>query len=81
MKKFDFYNETNENIFLNPYISDMTNEELTKKGLISLNNYLENAPFPFQMCLKSAPQNFVKAKAISKSYFLDCSYIYYSNNY
>ena len=76
VKNFDFYNETSENIFSRPYISYMANERWQGEEQYHSKNYLlEMYRSHAKIRLKSAPQklNFVIAKAISKSYKLDCS--------
>ena len=73
---FDFHNDTSENIFSHPYINYMANERLQGEQQFHSNNYLLEMPHSHaKMPLKSAPQtlNFVMAKAISRSYTLDCS--------
>ena len=55
----------------------MANERLQGEKQFYSKNYLLEMPYSHaKMRLKSAPQqlNFVMAKAISKSYTLDCSY-------
>ena len=76
MRNSDFDNDTNENIFSHPYISYMANEMLQGEEQFHSKNYLFEMPRSHtKMHLKSAPQklDFVMAKAISKSYTLDCS--------
>ena len=76
VKNFDFDNGTSENIFSHPYISYMANERLQGEEQFHCKNYLLEMPhFHAKMHLKIAPQklNFVTAKAISKSYTIDCS--------
>ena len=76
MKKFYFDNDTSENMFSHPYISYMANERLQGEEQFHSKNYLlEMSHSHAKMRLKSAPKNlnFVMAKAISKSYTLDCS--------
>ena len=76
VKIFDFDNDTNENIFSHPYICYMASERLQgEEQFHSKNSFLEMPHSHAKMRLKSAPQklNFVMAKAISKSYTLDCS--------
>ena len=76
VKNFDFHNETSENTFSYPYISYMENERLQGKKQYHSKNCLLKIPRSHaKMHLKSTPQklNFVIAKAISKSYKLDCS--------
>ena len=75
-KKFDFYNDASENIFSNPYISYIANKRLPGEAQFPSNNYLLKMPCSHaKMCLKSSPQklNVTMAKAIWKSYELDCS--------
>ena len=74
VKKFDFGNDTSENIFSKLCISYMAIGRLKgKKQFHSKNYFIQNALLPFQNAFKSAPQklNFVMAKAISKRYSLD----------
>ena len=76
VKNVDFDNNTIENIFSHPYISYMTNEKIQGEEQFHSKNYLLEMPRSHaKMPLKGAPQklNFVMAKAISKSYKLDCS--------
>ena len=76
VKNFDFDNDTSENKFSYPEISYMANERLQGEELFHSQNCLLKMPRSHaKMRLKSAPQdlNFVMAKAISKSYTLDCS--------
>ena len=76
VKNFDFDNDTSENIFSHHYISYMANERLQGEEQFHSKNYLLEMPRSHaKMRLKSAPQklNFLMAKAISKSYTLDCS--------
>ena len=76
VKNVDFDKGTNENIFPHPYISYMANERLQGEEQFHSKNYLLEMPRSHaKIRLKSAPQklNFVMAKAISKSYILDCS--------
>ena len=76
VKNFDFDNDTSENIFSYPEISYMASERLQREELFHSQNYLLEMPRSHaKIRLKSAPQNlnFVMAKAISKSYTLDCS--------
>ena len=76
MRYFDFDKETSENIFSHPYITFMANETSQGEEQFHYRNYfLEMPRSHVKMHLKSAPQklNFVMAKAISKSYTLDCS--------
>ena len=68
--------DTSANIFSHAYISYIANERLQgQKKFHSKNYLLEMLPSHAKMRLKIAPQklNFVIAKAISKSYPLDCS--------
>ena len=76
VKNFDFDDETSEKIFSHPYISDVANERLQGKEQFHFKNFLlEMHRSHAEMRLKSAPQklNFVIAKAVCKSYALDCS--------
>ena len=76
VKNFVFDNYTSENIFSHPYISYMANERLQGQEQVHSKNYLLEMPCSHaKMHLKSALQNlnFVMAKAVSKSYNLDCS--------
>ena len=76
VKNVDFDNDTMENIFSHPYISYMTNEKIQGEEQFHSKNYLLEMPRSHtRIPLKGAPQklNFVMAKAISKSYSLDCS--------
>ena len=75
-KIFDFDNGTSENIFLYTSISYMANERLQGEEQFHSINYLSEMPCSHvKIRLKSVPQklNFVMAKAISKSYRLDCN--------
>ena len=77
VKKFDFDNGTNENIFSHHYIGYMANERLQEVEQFHSKNYLLEMPCVHtKMRFKSAPQklNFPMAKTISKSYTLDCSF-------
>ena len=76
VKNCDFDNDTGKNIFSNPYIYYMASERLQGEEQFHTKNYLlEMSRFHAKMRLKSAPQklNFLMAKAISKSYTIDCS--------
>ena len=76
VENFDFDNDTSENILSHPCISYMANERLQGEEQFYSKHYLLEMPCSHaKMRLKSAPQklNFVMAKAISKSYALDCS--------
>ena len=76
MKNFDFDNDMGKNIFSHPYIYYMASERLQGEEQFDTKNYLlEMSCFHTKMRLKSAPQklNFLMAKAISKSFTLDCS--------
>ena len=76
VRNFNFDNDTSENIFSYPYISYTANKRLQGEEQLHSKNYLLEMPLSHaKMHLKSAPQNvnFVMAKAISKSYTLDCS--------
>ena len=77
VKKFDFDNDTGKNIFSHPYTYYMASETRQGEEQFHTKNYLwEMSRFHAKMRLKSAPQklNFLMARAISKSYTLDCSY-------
>ena len=79
MENFDFDNGTSKNIFSNPYIYYMASERLQGEEQFHSKNYHLKMPrFHAKMRLKSAPQkqNFLMAKAMSKSCTLDCSYKY-----
>ena len=74
----DFGNDKSENIFSHSYLSYMAYERLQGKKQFHSKNYLLEMPhFYARTRLKSAQQklNLVMAKAISKSYTLDCSCI------
>ena len=76
VKNFDFDNDTIENIFSHSYISYMVNERLQGEEQFHSKNFLLEMPRSHaKIHLKSAPlkMNFVMAKAISKSYTLNCS--------
>ena len=76
VKNFDFDNDTGKNIFSYPYIYYMASERLQREEQFHTKNYLlEMSRFHTKMRLKSAPQklNLLMAKAISKSFTLDCS--------
>ena len=76
VKNFDFDDETSEKIFSHSYISDVANERLQGKEQFHSKNFLlEMHRSHAEMRLKSAPQklNFAIAKAVCKSYRLDCS--------
>ena len=76
VKNFDFDNDTSEIIFSHPYISYIANERLQGEEQFHFKNYLLEMPrFTVKMHLKNPPQkpNFVMAKAMSRSYALDCS--------
>ena len=76
VKNFDFDNETSKNIFSHPYIYYMASERLQGEEQFHSKYYRLEMPLSYtKMRLKSAPQklNFLMAKAISKSYTLDCS--------
>ena len=76
VNNFDFDNDTNEIIFSHPYISYIANERLQGEEQFHFKNYLLEMPrFTVKMHLKNPPQkpNFVMAKAMSRSYALDCS--------
>ena len=64
---FNFNNDTNENIFSQPYIGYMTNGRLQGEEQLHYQKYLLKMPRSHaKMRLKSAPQklDFVMAKAI-----------------
>ena len=76
VKNFDSDNSTSENIFSHVYISYKANERLQEKDQFHFKNYLLEIPCSHaKMHLKSGPQNlnFVMARAMWKSYTLDCS--------
>ena len=76
VNNFDFDNDTSEIIFSHPYISYIANERLQREEQFHFKNYLLEMPrFTVKMHLKNPPQkpNFVMAKAMSRSYALDCS--------
>ena len=76
VNNFDFDNDTSEIIFSHPYISYIANERLQGEEQFHFKNYLLEMPrFTVEMHLKNPPQkpNFVMAKAMSRSYALDCS--------
>ena len=76
VNNFDFDNDTSETIFSHPYISYIANERLQGEEQFHFKNYLLEMPrFTVKMHLKNPPQkpNFVMAKAMSRSYALDCS--------
>ena len=76
VKNFDFDKAMGKNIFSHPYIYYMASERLQGEEQFDTKNYLlEMSCFHTKMRLKSAPQklNFLMAKAISKSFTLDCS--------
>ena len=67
VKKFDFDNDTSENIFSYPYVSYMANERLQGEEQFPSKNCLLEIPCSHsKMCLKSAPQKLdvTMAKAI-----------------
>ena len=75
-RKYDFDNDRSENILSHPYIRYMANERLQEEEQFHSKNYLLEMPHSHaKMHFKSAAQklSFVMAKAISKSYTLDCS--------
>ena len=58
VKNFDFDNDTSENMFSHPYISDMANEKLQgEKQFRSKNYLLEMACSHAKMCLKVHHKN------------------------
>ena len=74
-ENFNFDNDTSENVFSHPYISYIANQRLLGEEECHSKNFLLEMPrSQSKMRLKSAPQklNFVMAKAVSKSYTLDC---------
>ena len=76
VKNFSFDNDTTENMFSHPYISYMANERIQGEEQFHSRSYLLEMPCSHvKIRFKSAPQklNFVMAKAISKSYIIDCS--------
>ena len=76
VRNSDFDNDKSENIFSHPYISYMANEILQGEEQFHSKKHLFEMPRSHtKMHLKSAPQkpDFAMAKAISKSYTLDCS--------
>ena len=76
VNNFDFDNDTSEIIFSHPYISYIANERLQGEEQFHFKNYLLEMPrFTVKMHLKNPPQKptFVMAKAMSRSYALDCS--------
>ena len=76
MKNFDFDNDKGKNMFSHPYIYYMANERLQGEEQFHTKNYLLEMPrVHAKMRLKRATKklNFLMAKAISKSYTLDCS--------
>ena len=70
---FDFHSNTSKNIFSHPYNYYMVSARFLGEEQFHSKNYLLEPHG--KMRLKSAPQklNFLIAKAISKSYALDCS--------
>ena len=70
VKNFDFDNGTSENIFLQPYVNSIAVERLREEE-----PSFGNASFPCQNTIENctAKMNLITAKAISKSYTLDCS--------
>ena len=67
VKKFDFENDTDKNIFSHPYIYYMVSERLQgEEQFHTMNFLLEMSRFYAKMCLKSAPKklNFLMAKTI-----------------
>ena len=76
LQNFDFDNGTSKNIFSHLYIYYMASERLQGDEQFHSKNYLLEMPRSHaKMRLKSAPQklNFFMAKAVSKSYTLDCT--------
>ena len=76
MKNFDIENGTSESMLAHPCPYFMASKRLQGEEQFHSNNYILEMPCSHaKMCLKSASQklNFVIAKAISKSYTLDCS--------
>ena len=77
VKNFDFDNGTIENTFSRPYVNYMANERLQGEEQFHSKSYLLEMPRSHaNMHFKRVPQklNFVKIKAISKSYSLDCTF-------
>ena len=74
VKNFDFDNDKSENIFLYHYSSYKVNERLQGQKQFHSKTAFWKCLVPC-LGLKSTPQkvNFVMAKAIPKSYTLDCS--------
>ena len=70
VKNFDFDNGTSENIILHPYVNYIAVERLREEE-----PSFGNASFPCQNTIENctAKMNLITAKAISKSYTLDCS--------
>ena len=71
MKNFDFNNDASENIISHSYISYMSNERLQAEE-----QFHSNASFSCQNAIEKCTTkklNFVMAKAMSKSYTVDCS--------
>ena len=76
VKNFDFDNDTSKNVFPHPYIYNMASERFQGEEQFYSKNYLLEMPRSHaKMRLKNAPQklNLLMAKAISKSYTLDCN--------
>ena len=76
MKNFDIENGTSESMLAHPRPYFMASKRLQGEEQFHSNNYILEMPCSHaKMCLKSASRklNFVLAKAISKSYTLDCS--------
>ena len=76
MKNFDIDNDTSESMLAHPRPYFMASKRLQGEEQFHSKNYILEMPCSHaKMCLKSASQklNFVLAKAISKSYTLDCS--------
>ena len=72
VKNFNF----GKNIYSHPYIYYMTTEILQgEEQFNTKNSFLEMSRFPAKIRWESAPRklNFLMAKAISKSWTLDCS--------
>ena len=84
VKNFDFDKDTSKIIFSHPYIYYMASERLQGVEQVHSKNYLlEMLRSHVKMRLKSAPQklDFSMAKAISKSYALDCSCKYLARSH
>ena len=76
VKKFDFDNDTNKNIFSHHYIYYMASERFQGEEQFHCKNYLLKMPCSHaKIRFKSAPKSLkvLMAKDVSKSYTLDCS--------